>query len=855
MFTTAACESSDQPRGTSDKGAVPPQMRLLKLPGGRKATAIAVSGETLVAAETSGLTIWDTRELARVAALPSIDPAELTKLVPKGTVELHSTAEVTCMIIVDGAIISGDAEGRVYRTPLHTMDPELLFQLPGRRLNDVTHTDQLLLFGTISRIASYDLRQRSLLAYIPTRTDVRSVSVDRTGAYLATAGANKTVAVYQIQHTDGNFLYKKVATATQPLAFVNDLCRVSWSPSGERFAVPNTVMEGAKAVGMVSRANWKPEFALVGQDATAVSCCPQFFSDGTKRYDLVAASGVDKSLTLWNTSCQRPLFTAAEVSTVPINDIAWADDGLSMFVAGDTIVVFVYDADELGTPVTAEALKEITAKLKIPEPLQLKAPGTPSTPQKAASLEGPSVEAPDTVQVEPVRSATPQPQPVIKDGKKRIVPTSLTAGQPSLLPSHLPPANGTTAHTSMEFDVPSFSVPKDLKRREETEAADPDQPTLKKKRELDAVEFIGNVAINPSTAFSKMRISTPKIRPSFILKSPNDETLSLEVKNGTGTEQKPTKVTLLKNGAKQIFADFIPRLVCLGTGGEGDFWAVATVDGVLYVYSDTGRRLFPPLVLGTPLSFLEGKGKYLLAVTSLGEVYAWDVELKRALFEPTSLYPLLSRSNTELLARSENLTMCSISTGGVPVVTIANGNGYLFDKEMEAWTLISDSWWAFGSQYWESRDAGSSGSLIMMLEKKTNDEIVRRGRAKFLQKMAKTMLMKEGYENLEKTISLAHLENRILIALKLGEKIEFKTHLIIYCKRISEMGFKARLLEIFQDLQGPQYPDQEWDPKILGYDKHELLKELIFSCASFRNVQRILVQFATSMKILEQVTL
>lgn len=39
---------------------------------------------------------------------------------------------------------------------------------------------------------------------------------------------------------------------------------------------------------------------------------------------------------------------------------------------------------------------------------------------------------------------------------------------------------------------------------------------------------------------------------------------------------------------------------------------------------------------------------------------------------------------------------------GVPLVTLSNGDGYLFDKNMEAWLLVSDGWWAYGSQYWDT---------------------------------------------------------------------------------------------------------------------------------------------------------
>ncbi len=37
--------------------------------------------------------------------------------------------------------------------------------------------------------------------------------------------------------------------------------------------------------------------------------------------------------------------------------------------------------------------------------------------------------------------------------------------------------------------------------------------------------------------------------------------------------------------------------------------------------------------------------------------------------------------------------------------------------------------------------------------------------------------------------------------------------------------------------------ENNWEPKICGFDKRELLKEIITSCSQFRDAQRVLVHF------------
>ncbi|CAM9011529.1 unnamed protein product [Wickerhamomyces anomalus] len=848
-------------------------MRLLRIPSqilSKKVTSLAIdsNSKTLACGCADGqILLWDLKTLLEVTSLTNPTLEDIKRAEPFA--EISKEAGITCLKFHGDWLISADESGDVFKIDCNSssLDSHLLFKTQSD-INDIENFNELVLFATLNKILAFDLKTNKEVESIPSRSDVRTLSIDPTNCFLTSIGFNRQISIHQINYIDGQLLSKKIPTGPQQLISINEVCKISWSPTGESFAVPNYGVDPqTNGIGVVSRTNWRVQYSLYGHNCNVVRYCPCLYqAQHDKPVNIIASSGIDKSIAVWNTTHQRPLFTASDVSEKSINDLVWTNDGSGLFAATDSILIFQFDKGELGHLESTDKLNEVLSKIPKPEPLKPKEKPIelPKVEEKVQPTNGTKPESNNKPQetTPSVPPTEPKPTPKIiptktKDGKKRIAPTLISAVNGSKPVTTQPlvtrDTNGHGALTTMEFDVPSYSAPKELKRKEDF---DPEQPQ-KKRREIEAVEFIGSVVINPSTSFAKVRISTPKIRSFFTIKSPNDETLSLDIRNGSGNEQKPTRITLLKNETKQIFVDFIPKLAGLATGGEGEFWAVSTTDGVLYVYSDSGRRIFPPIVLGTPLSFLESKGKYLLAVTSIGEVFAWDVAAKKALFEPASLYPLLSRSNPDLLTRAENLTLCGISSSGTPIVTLSNGSGYLFDRDMETWTLVSDSWWAFGSQYWDSRDEKTNGgNIVNLLERKTNDEIVRRGRGKFLQKMAKTMLMKEGYENLEKIISLAHLENRILISKKLNEKTEFKNYLIIYCKRISEMDYKAKLIEIFQELLGPQSENKgEWDSKICSFDKHDLLKEIIFACANIRSVQRILIEFATSLGILDQIAL
>ena len=244
----------------------------------------------------------------------------------------------------------------------------------------------------------------------------------------------------------------------------------------------------------------------------------------------------------------------------------------------------------------------------------------------------------------------------------------------------------------------------------------------------------------------------------------------------------------------------------------------------------------------------------------------------------SSISPLLELYNKEGLVKSDNITLCAVTSYGIPLVTLSNGSGYLFNKDLGVWQTITESWWCFGSHYWDSTQTGNSSgggsgsggsnnkqslqtmnmfndeqSIIELLEHKTNEEILRKtrtGRGKYFNKISKNMLMKEGFESLENTISISHLENRILCCELLGENKDFHKFFTTYVQRICELGFKAKLFEVCDELLGPIDTDtakppneNNWEPKICGFDKRELLKEIITSCSQFRDAQRVLVHF------------
>lgn len=719
----------------------------------------------------------------------------------------------------------------------------------------------------------FDARSLKLLGRVELENEVKPITgiVDPAGQIFSVLASDRSMLVYQYNAKGAFKQIQKLAQCAKvdPVRY-----KISMPPQGDVVPVVNAVKGGAgsssASILLLDRNdNFQVTATLVAPPANeclALKFSPKVYvkcnaKKGTKsNYNLLATSGTKQnSVVVWNTKRVKPLFGAIQLSQSPIVDMVWSEDGLKLFaISSDNVLyVFAFQPDDLGETLAPSEVELLQKNNKTLPPLP--DPVVADEPKVAIKTESENLWPSQKAEVAKTNG---------KKTTKKKQPTQIMK---------------KTQGTTMEFNGPSYAVPKDLKTRPKNETAKGMNGVKKQKKDLDPIDFLDTSLILPLVAFSKVRLATPKVRLSFNYKPPQNQGLTLEIKNGSGNEQKPSIVRLVskeEEGEKVLFQDLIPKFITICTSGS-NFWALCTNDGFLYVYSDTGKRILPPLCLGMSCSFLEACASYLLCLTSIGQLYCWDVEKKKLHFPVNTIFPLLNpslRYSDDILTRAENITICAVTENGVPLVTLSNGDGYMFDKDLETWLLISDGWWAYGSQYWDmtntnnlqgsisaedQRDSlwntGSAHqlastvredkkSIINFIERKTNDELSRKGRIKNLQRFARTILMKEGFENMEEIVTLSHLENRLLVTLRLQENSEFSKTLVIYCIRLSELGYTDRLDDVLSWL----YNAGEYEKSMLaGRSRKEHLKNVLIACADQRHVQRITSGYASALGLLD----
>ncbi|KAI9790113.1 MAG: HIR complex subunit [Candelina submexicana] len=442
---------------------------------------------------------------------------------------------------------------------------------------------------------------------------------------------------------------------------------------------------------------------------------------------------------------------------------------------------------------------------------------------------------------------------------------------------------------------------------------------------LPTPDYIRPAVVSPNLVVSQVRLSVPKVRSHIVQGlngsnliskgtsvanntsdtnvrslAPNAEDTVLEARNpgppinGRAADREATRIVATKRG-QTVWQDFLPRSVLLVIGNQR-LWCTGCEDASIYVWTPAGRRLLNALVLDSQPVILDCNGWWLLCITAAGMCYVWNIETLSSPHPPISLAPVLDAAVIGLQNQptvGPAVTSARLNSQGKIIVTLTNGDGYTYNPAMFVWQRLSELWWAVGSQYWNTTDssvgdiqgasdqtrakkdgetlpANVSAGIIPFLERSTSSETLLRGRGYLLQKMVKTLLSREGYEGLESSVSVAHLENRVAAAMTLGAREEFRVYLYMYAKRLGAEGLRGKVEELLRSLLGGIFKDDKggddrdppapkevkgvWEgdgEQICGWDRKELLKGVVLILGKQRDLQRVTVPYANLLGIMD----
>ncbi|EJD05339.1 WD40 repeat-like protein [Fomitiporia mediterranea MF3/22] len=327
-------------------------------------------------------------------------------------------------------------------------------------------------------------------------------------------------------------------------------------------------------------------------------------------------------------------------------------------------------------------------------------------------------------------------------------------------------------------------------------------------REIRRSDALGLRNIGGPSTGSLVRetvLSTPGLK-TFLSERVAETGDVLEARNSE--DGKPTEITFFTSKEKTVqWLDYLPSPV-LCVCASNRICAAAMEDGAVNVYSLTGRRIMPTLMLGSPVAFLDAAKYYLMAITASGQVYVWNAKLSSALHPPTSLLPFLSTSPPTTDYPNgllPTVLSASIRPNGAPVVYLSTGTSLSYDSALLTWVRIGESWWASGSSAWKGRQrtsmsltpGGAGNGIVASIEARVAEHMSNNGSPSDAEKPRPTWWTA--------AMTLGHLESRMHAARVLGSAPEYKQALLLYAKTIADEGFRGKAEEVLKELYGPVY--------------------------------------------------
>ncbi|KAF9174153.1 HIR complex subunit [Mortierella sp. AD010] len=734
---------------------------------------------------------------------------------------------------------------------------------------------------------------------------VKGLTWDPVGKYMASQSDDKSVRIWRITDWEAEVEITEPFLQSSGTTFFR---RLSWSPDGGHIATANAFNGSIPVASVITRDNWKADISLVGHSAPieVVAFNPLLFkyteSSGDIGFTSICAVGSqDRGITVWRTHEPRPFVGVKELFDHSFLDLSWTPDGQSLFACSydGTVAILLFQSENLGEAVPAEERHRLLAKygyerrgeIMAETPIQLameeQLKKTPvksrmdELMQQGSSMDGvtyafakpsdPSVFAnatngttttttqeiltsvAPTPRVQPHIVASEQSITVTSDGKKRIKPLFLgnakrvERGEPSMA---LPDGGFPTVVVGTKRkDAPTngISVAGPSKKG-------PDGISKSKSGTLKTEEeVVSRAAIaSPLLAVSRVRLGVPRVR-SHITRNK----AGLECHNSIAGEQ-PSKVIYSQKGSV-VWVDYLPSAVLLMTGNSL-FSAVACEDGGVYVYSPTGRRMMPCIMLDSPATLMECDNEYLMVLASCGLVSSWNVIQQTAILSSVSISPILQPTahTADVASSSVAITSATVRQNGLPILTTSAGQGYTYHEGMKTWVKVIDPWFAISTFYGtgpvlSNRD--SFGDITPSLPQRKGilshiQAAATGGRLEKDAAFAQELLNVE--RSVQSAVTLSHLENQLAAAQVLGSQSEYKQWLRCYAQKLADESSVARVEELCKFLLGPVYQGGEksgWQPTVMGFMKRELLKELLPVLSSNRSLQRVVKDYLSGLEM------
>lgn len=324
---------------------------------------------------------------------------------------------------------------------------------------------------------------------------------------------------------------------------------------------------------------------------------------------------------------------------------------------------------------------------------------------------------------------TEQKVTILKNGKKRIQPMMLSNTSSSSTSSSEALSSSSNVRNTMTSNQQHYQQHSKPSNVQLTEYDNPIIPSsgvgttaIGNKRKKDdsneneveggnksarsKPEWVDSAVVPPIVQKSQVKMGVPKVKSILSAKlNPNDTTVVIECHNAPSLQDPSvhvrTKIIASKQGMT-LWTDYLPSAAILMTGNHL-FTVIACEDGSLVIYSASGRRILPPIILESTPVILQCSSQWLICLTATGLIYTWDIVNMKNTLDGISIAPILqvAKLTEGTTHKTPSIKDIRIQKNGIPILITSLQQAFVYHLDMKVWLRISDAWYII-SEFWGS---------------------------------------------------------------------------------------------------------------------------------------------------------
>ncbi|KAL8566416.1 hypothetical protein ACOMHN_011994 [Nucella lapillus] len=328
--------------------------------------------------------------------------------------------------------------------------------------------------------------------------------------------------------------------------------------------------------------------------------------------------------------------------------------------------------------------------------------------------------------------------------------------------------------------------------------------------------------------------------------------------------------------ASQVLWEQVLSSRILAVAGSKHVMCVACEDKTVNIFGAGGKRLLPPLMLGSSVSAIKCSGHYVMALTAHGYLYIWNMSTGKAVIHAQSLAPIMSGS--------EKILHTTLTNEGVPLVTVSSGKSYSFAPEIGTCLPACLPTHPLG------HNGGESIIIIIIiiiiitiiiiivvlcfrlvvssredrLQVCSDHHRCVPSRMRSSGPLASVQGGGRGWQqagqvfqsnpHLQQMSTLSHLENQMATCLALRSASEYRFWLETYIRYLVQEGLEEKLRTVCDDLLGPIFSrsagSSVWQPSVLGMNKREFLQGILPTIGADLRWQRLYTEYQEQLEAL-----